>query len=220
MHAQILVINPNSSVAVTALMDQAVQELGFTGAPEIVCTTLTEGPTVIETEADIIAVIDPLYSFIASHPAAAYIIGCFSDPGLDRARSATSRPVLGIGESAMRTAAGRSQFGIISILEGSVARHRRYAEHLGLATRLAGDLALGIPGLELLDAERTWPKLLTTGIRLRDECGAEAVILGCAGMSSYRQRLQSALGVPVIDPTQAAAAMACSALQRQDGVAG
>ena len=115
----------------------------------------------------------------------------------------------------MRSAAGLGDlFGIVSILEESVARHRRYAEHLGLATRLAGDLALGIPVLELLDAERTWPVLLTTGTRLRDECGAEAVILGCAGMSSYRQRLQTALGVPVIDPTQAAAAMARSAVQK------
>ncbi len=214
-HARILVINPNSSVAVTALMDQAVQELGFTGAPEIVCTTLTEGPAAIETEADMVAVIDPLCRFIAGHPAAAYIIGCFSDPGLDKVRAVTSHPVLGIGESAMRSVAGLGdQFGIVSILEESVARHRRYAEHLGLAARLAGDLALGIPVLELLDAERTWPVLLTTGTRLRDACGAEAVILGCAGMSSYRQRLQSALGLPVIDPTQAAAAMARSAVQK------
>jgi allantoin racemase len=32
--------------------------------------------------------------------------------------------------------------------------------------------------------------------------------MGCAGMAQYRDRLQDSLGVPVVEPTQAAAGMA------------
>jgi Asp/Glu/hydantoin racemase len=37
---------------------------------------------------------------------------------------------------------------------------------------------------------------------------ADVVILGCAGMTSFRNDLEAHLGVPVIEPCQAATAMA------------
>ncbi len=48
---------------------------------------------------------------------------------------------------------------------------------------------------------------------LRDDLGAQVLVLGCAGMARYRARLEAALEVPVIDPTQAAVAMAIAAVQ-------
>ncbi len=51
------------------------------------------------------------------------------------------------------------------------------------------------------------------GARLRDDLGAEILVLGCAGMARYRARLEAAIEVPVIDPTQAAVAMALAAVQ-------
>ena len=38
------------------------------------------------------------------------------------------------------------------------------------------------------------------------------VIMGCAGMARYRARLEDDLKLPVIDPTQAAVAVALGAL--------
>ena len=43
---------------------------------------------------------------------------------------------------------------------------------------------------------------------LRDEFKANVILLGCAGMARYRQDLDGALEVPVIDPTQPATAAA------------
>jgi len=37
--------------------------------------------------------------------------------------------------------------------------------------------------------------------------------MGCAGMARLRNQLEDALGIPVIDPTQAAATMALGAVQ-------
>ena len=49
------------------------------------------------------------------------------------------------------------------------------------------------------------------GKRLAEEKGADVLVMGCAGMARYRTRLEDALGLPVIDPTQAAAGMAITA---------
>jgi Asp/Glu/hydantoin racemase len=37
---------------------------------------------------------------------------------------------------------------------------------------------------------------------------ADVIVLGCAGMAEHRQWLEQALGIPVVEPTQAATAMA------------
>lgn len=46
------------------------------------------------------------------------------------------------------------------------------------------------------------------GRRPRDEHGANVIVMGCAGMARYRKPLQDEVGIPVVEPTQAAVAMA------------
>jgi Asp/Glu/hydantoin racemase len=58
--ALIHVINPNSNEAVTRGLDEALQPLRFADGPEIVCSTLHEGPFGIETQADVESVTMPL----------------------------------------------------------------------------------------------------------------------------------------------------------------
>ena len=55
--------------------------------------------------------------------------------------------------------------------------------------------------------------MVEVGLKLKDDDGAEAIVMGCAGMARHRRPLEDALGVPVIDPTQAAVAMAIGAVQ-------
>ena len=84
---------------------------------------------------------------------------------------------------------------------------------MGLAQRFAGDLPLGLGVVELSDAERTFARMLEVGTRLRDQHGADVLVLGCAGMAHYRLRLAQELQLPVIDPTQAAVTMAIGAVR-------
>ena len=214
MSARIVVINPNSSEAVTAAIDRAVAPLRMAGGPLIECVTLAEGPPGIESQAHVEQVVQPLARLVrAREDAAAFVIACFSDPGLQLAREATARPVLGIAECGMLTALTRGErFGIIAILPGSVPRHLRYVRQLGLAARFAGDLPIGLGVAELADEHRTIVRLSAIGSELRDHYGADVLVLGCAGMAQYRDQLQEALGVPVIDPTQAAVTMALGAV--------
>jgi Asp/Glu/hydantoin racemase len=68
--------------------------------------------------------------------------------------------------------------------------------------------------VELGDAARTFERMVTVGRRLKDDHGADVLVLGCAGMARHRRALAAALGVPVVDPTQAAVTMAIGAVRQ------
>lgn len=213
--APIVVINPNSTEEVTRGIDAALDGLRFEGGPAVECLTLREGPPGIESQAQSDAVIAPLLALIASREAdaGAFVIACFSDPGLHAAREQSKKPVFGIAESAMVIALTRGErFGILSILESSIPRHARAVRAAGLSGRLGGDVAIGLGVTALSSEDETFERLLRAGETLRDARRVDVLILGCAGMARYRRRLEAAVGRPVIDPCQAAAALAIGAL--------
>ncbi len=104
-----------------------------------------------------------------------------------------------------------TRFGVISILEQSIPRHDRYVRELGFEKRAAGDRAIGLRVTELAEGERTFVRMLEVGMRLRDEDGADVLILGCAGMARYRGRLEESVSLPIVEPTQAATTFALGA---------
>jgi allantoin racemase len=123
------------------------------------------------------------------------------------------RPVFGIAECGVLTALARTErFGVIAILQRSIARHMRYLRQMGLTDRLAGERPLELSVAESA-SEKTLPRMIEVGRALKDEDGASAIVMGCAGMARHRKPLEDALGIPVIDPTQAAVTMAIGAVQ-------
>lgn len=211
MTDSILVINPNSSVAVTRGMDEACAALRSPGGPGIECVTLEEGPPGIETQQHVDSVVGPLARMVSEHEKrySAFVIACFSDPGLHSVRELTKKPVLGIAECGILTALTLGhRFGVIAILRKSIPRHLRYIAALGVNDRLAAELPIGLGVTELSDTNRTFGRMRDAGEKLRDEHGADVIVMGCAGMASFRKPLQDALGIPVVEPTQAAVSMA------------
>jgi Asp/Glu/hydantoin racemase len=210
MTGTLFVINPNSSETVTDGIAKAVAPLRGMGAP-ITCLTLAEGPPGIESQAQADLTIAPMLDLTArlEPEAAAYVIACFGDPGVHALRDRTAKPVLGIQEAAIATALTLGQrFGILAILPASIPRHLRSLGAMGVIDRLAGDRALGLGVADLADPATTEARMIDIGRALRDRDGAEVLILGCAGMAQYRVTLEQALQIPVIDPCQAAVAMA------------
>ncbi len=205
----LIVINPNSSLAVTDGIDAAIDPLRSFGIP-IRCLTLQEGPTGIESQRQADLTIAPMLALAAAQQdAAGFVIACFGDPGLHALRDQTSLPVVGIQEAAVMTALTLGQrFGVIAILPASIPRHLRAFGAMGVMDRLAGDRALGLGVADLADPGKSLDAMIATGTRLRDEDGADVLIMGCAGMARYREPLQDATGLPVVEPTQAAAGMA------------
>ena len=219
MSQRILVINPNSTQAVTDGIHRALEPLRLSGGPAFECVTLSEGPPGIQSQRDVDGVIGPLTQLIAERDAdcSAFVIACYSDPGLFSAREVTNKPVLGISECGVLTALTLGhRFGVIAILAQSIPRHLRYLGAMGVVDRLAAELPVGLQVTELADASRTRQRIIDTGRRLVDEHGAHVIVMGCAGMAQYRAPLEDALGVPVVEPTQAAAGMALARVRLAD----
>ncbi len=211
---RIRVVNPNSNEAVTRGIDAALEPLRFANGPEIVCSTLAEGPFGIESQADAESVVMPLRGLIAADNSSdAFVIACFSDPGLHVCREGTPRPVFGIAECGVLAALARAdRFGVIAIQQKSIGRHLRYLRQMGLTERLAGERPIEMSVAESASGEKTLDRMIEVGTELRDRDGAETIVMGCAGMARHRKPLEAALGVPVIDPTQAAVTMALGAV--------
>ena len=205
----LVVINPNSSQSVTDGIARALIPLQG-GIVPIRCLTLEEGPPGIESQVQADLTIAPMLRLAAAQSdPSGFVIACFGDPGLHALRDQTALPVLGIQEAAVMTALTLGQrFGVIAILPGSIPRHLRAFGAMGVLDRLAGDRALGLGVAELSEPGRSLAAMIETGHRLRDEDGADVLIMGCAGMAYYRDTLEAETGLPVVEPCQAAAAMA------------
>lgn len=212
---RILVVNPNSNELVTRGLAAALAPVTFQDGPEIICETLREGPFGVETQAHVDAVALPLVQLVRSRKDVdAFVIACYSDPGLHGCREATSQPVFGINEAGVLSALARGErFGVIAIAQPSIRRHLRYLRQLGLLERLAGERALDMSVAEAAASDKALKTMIAVGRALRDSDGADVIIMGCAGMARHRAPLEAALGIAVIDPTQAAVAMAIGAVQ-------
>lgn len=212
---RILVINPNSTEAVTAGIDEAVEPLRFSDGPRIDCVTLAEGPAGIESQRHVDGVVGPLCDLIAreDNRSDAFVIACFGDPGLHSARETTAKPVIGIAEASYAAALQLGdRFGVIAILENSARRQRRYVRQLGLGERYAASLPLGL-GVTRLEGDAATEGIIAVGSALIRDHGADVLILGCAGMARQRVLVERSLGVPVIDPSQAGVAQAIAAVR-------
>jgi len=206
----ILVINPNSTERMTREIDAACAPLRISGGPVVETATLKEGPPGIESQQDVDGLIPPLVSFVSKQKNYdAFVIACYSDPGLHSVREVTRKPVLGIAECGILTALTLGhKFGVIAILQKSIPRHLRYMGALGVMDRLAGELPVGLGIAEMADKKKTFTRMVEVGKTLRDQHGANVIVMGCAGMAEHRKPLQDAVGVPVVEPTQAAVTMA------------
>ena len=205
---RILVINPNCSEACSAGIDAAIAPFRFPGGPRFDIATVKDGPPAIYAWRDWHAVVEPLCRLVERETADAFVVACASDPGIEAVRTATSRPVLGVFRSAVAAAVARAErFGVIAIVDASKARHLAALRAMGLENRLAAEIALNVSMDTLLDPAAARASLIAAG-QAAIQAGAETVILGCTGMAHHRHAIEQAIGVPVIEPCQAAAALA------------
>jgi allantoin racemase len=202
-NAPIVVINPNSVRGVTRGVEDAIVE-ALPGL-SVECLTIAENPAEIITADDIAISGERVVALVdRRRDAAAFVIACYAQPGLDAASARAWRPVIGIQDAGVRAAVAQGRrFGVIALSEGAIARHRVRIEELGAGSSLAAEVALEKNGGDLLD------RLSRAGAQLK-ALGAECVILGCAGFAPVRARLEARLDAPVIDPTLAAVAEAAT----------
>ncbi|QPM90864.1 aspartate/glutamate racemase family protein [Pseudooceanicola algae] len=209
---KLLYINPNSTEAMTRGL-VAVAQACLPGH-EVIGLTNHDGPPAIEGPEDGEATLPGLHKLIAANrDADAIVIACFDDTGLAQAQAAAPCPVLGIGQSAyvMATLMGR-RFSVVTSLAVSIPVIEGNIAAQGFAGTCASVRASGLPVLTIDEGSEATRTTLAKAIRAaRDEDGAEAVVLGCAGMAPLRADLAARSGVALIDGVEASAHLALAA---------
>ena len=160
---------------------------------KLIVTNPESGPESIEGYYDAAFCIPGLISEIKKHPAAdAYIIACFNDTGLDAARTLTDKPVIGIGEASYHLdSLLAGNFSVITTLDVSVLPLKHNILKLGLDRLCVNVSSVQIPVLEIERADSSVVARLEKEIeRTIEKDGAEAIILGCAGMTKLTTCLE------------------------------
>ena len=208
---RILVVNPNTTVAMTETIGRAARAAATPGT-EIVAVNPPDGPVSIEGYYDEAFSVPGQLAEIAKRDASvsAHVIACFDDTGLEAARSFASAPVIAIGEAAFHLASMPGhRFSVITTLSRSIAAIETNLLKYGLASRCAKVRACEVPVLSLDDPASNASALISAEIELaKREDNAEVVVLGCAGMADLAARLSEQHGLPVVDGVASAIKLA------------
>jgi allantoin racemase len=212
---RLLVVNPNTSAEMTAAIHRAAEAAAGPGV-QVETVHTTAGPRSIEGRYDeAVSMLGTLeWVLRRADEVDAFVFACFSAHGaINAARELTRKPALGIAEGAMATASlVGHRFSIVTtsprwkpLLEDAV---RAY----GYETRCASvrSSGLAVLDLEALPREQVIERLVAEARRAVEDDGAEAIVLGCAGMADLEARLREALDVPIVESVAAGVSLACS----------
>jgi allantoin racemase len=209
---KIQLINPNTSANMTHAMALSAQSVALNSTQIIACTP-EHGPKSIECAFDEVIASAALLDLIEQgkqQGVDAHIIACFGDPALDAAREIADAPVIGIAEAAFQLAGlVTHKFGVVTTLSRTLPASEHLLQKYGYQHRCSGVRASDIHVLALENIEPAAYQLLKTEcLAAIEQDGAEAIVLGCAGMSALVEKLAAELPVPIIDGVTAAIKLA------------
>lgn len=205
-------INPNSTPGMTEKAHEAAAAVAAPGT-RIMAGNPPATPASIEGYADEAMALPGLLAGIRraeAEGADAHVIACFDDPGLDAAREVASGPVIGLCQAGVQIATTiAARFSIVTTLPRSIPIIEDLVVRYGAGHRCRRVRAADLPVLSIESDPCRALAAIEAEIRAaRDLDGAEAVLLGCAGMADLVEELQRRTGIPVIDGVTAAVKLA------------
>ncbi|HEV7576324.1 MAG TPA: aspartate/glutamate racemase family protein [Caldimonas sp.] len=212
---KLLVVNPNTTVAVSELLGRRIGA-AVGAAAEVEAITARFGAAYIASEASCVVAAHAALDACSAHADAhgrpdAIVVGCFGDPGVFALREALALPVIGLAEAAMREAATHGRFAIVTGGAAWGPMLERLARALDLADRLATIEIVAATGAELAaDPERAIALLGAACARAARS--ADAVVLGGATLAGMADAIAPTLAVPLVDSVDAAARAAVATL--------
>jgi Asp/Glu/hydantoin racemase len=204
---KILLLNPNTTTAVSDLLSAAGRKVASPGT-ELVTATAARGVPYIATraEAQIGGAIALEMLAAADADIDAAIIAAFGDPGLFGARELFDFPVIGLAEAAMLTACmlGR-KFAIVTFARALGPWYQECVSMHGLDARCAGIRTLDGAFKSISDVQGEKEEMLVAlANRAIEEDDADVVILSGAPLAGLADKVRDRIPVPVVDPTAAA----------------
>jgi allantoin racemase len=205
-------INPNTSVAMTQAIAAAAARVARPGTT-IRAVESELGPASIEGPYDDALAVPGLLLRIAQGEAEgvdAHVIACFDDTGLDAARALAAAPVVGIGEAAFHVASLLAhRFGVVTTLARSVPVIEQNLVRYGLDRRCTRVRAADVAVLAIAEeASNARARIAGEIEQALSQDGAEAIVLGCAGMAKLARDLAIKHACPVIEGVGAAVKLA------------
>ncbi len=199
---KILVINPNISDSVSALI-RAEAERAASPGTEIIVRTAQFGVEYIETRVEALLAGTAVAQIIAEEDGNVdgVVVAAFGDPGMPALKELVDIPVVGITEAAIHTAALQgSRFSIVAISQRIQAWYRECVERNGMGASLASirslQDSLGSIG-SVQDDFRD--KLLQLAHDVVERDGADVVILAGAPLAGLARDIGAEIPVPVVD---------------------
>ncbi|MFT4242832.1 MAG: aspartate/glutamate racemase family protein [Acidovorax sp.] len=206
----ILLINPNTSEATTAMMAALLARHlppGYT----VTGRTAEAGAPMIVNEDEMrcaAAEAERVWQRHAHQPWAGVVVSAFGDPGMPGIRAQARVPVAGICEASLLEAAqgGRRRFGIATVTPGLARLIGERVDELGLSAAYTGIRLT--PGDPRALAER--PAALRQALKdAVHACiahdGAQAVVIGGGPLGEAAHALQAETALPLIAPLASAA---------------
>lgn len=202
------IINPNATASMTETIRAAAAAVALPSTT-LVAWTGIGAPASIEGYADEATALPGMLAAIAraeAEGADAHVIACFDDPGLDAAREIARGPVLGICQAGVQVAMILAKrFSIVTTLPRSVPIIEDLVAAYGAGAHCRRVRSAALPVLALEeDACRAEDAIARQIEAARDEDGAEAIVLGCAGMVDLVAALTRRTGSPSPHQGQAA----------------
>ena len=197
---RILLINPNTSVSVTEKIAELARAVA--DGVEFRAVTGAFGAPYIATRAAAVVGAHAALDALARHAAGcdAVYLACFGDPGLAALREESAVPVVAMAEASIHEAcrhAGR--FSIVTSGERWRPMLQEYVMSLGLSDRLASVRTVAASGDQIArEPDAAMAELTAACIACAGDDGADAVILGGAGLAGLAPHIQPAVSVPVI----------------------
>ncbi|MCW3008141.1 MAG: hypothetical protein JWP17_2767 [Solirubrobacterales bacterium] len=203
----ILVINPNTTQAMTDDIARSARAAANPGT-EITAVSPSAGPRSIEGFTDEVLAAYHLVDTVAAARGKydGIVIACYGDPAVNACREVSDVPVVGIAEASFHLASlVAHKWSVVTVLPRARPLIEEVVHRVGLQHRCASVRSAPLTVLEIEEDLDRAKRLITVEARAAiDEDGAEAILLGCAGMGPLDKVMQEELGVPVFDGTAAA----------------
>lgn len=203
---RLLVINPNTSSAVSDLVQDHVQRTAGHGI-QVETVTARFGAPYISCEASYAvaghALLDAWAAYQFNNPGlnpTAVLIACFGDPGLWGLRECCGVPVTGLAEASFVQAARHGPFAIVTGGSKWKPILQRLAMGLGFSDQLLAIHTVAPSGAELANDPQAAISLLTQACQhAAADPQVRSIVLGGAGLAGLASTIQAAVPVPVID---------------------
>lgn len=205
----LLVINPNTTASVSALLHGHAQRIAGVGT-RVHTVTARFGAPYIACEASYAvaghAALDIWAATTASNPVVfdSVLLACFGDPGLLALRETSCAPVTGLAEAAFIEASRIGPFAIVTGGRRWKPMLERLVRSLGFDAQLAGIHTVESTGAELARDPAAAQRILQTACQsAAGHFNPKSIILGGAGLAGMARLVQPAVPLPIIDSVEA-----------------